>query len=272
MRARRQDRRRRSCAARTASSKSVRAGGRRRDRGRPLHRLLGLPRPADRAGAEDRLRGLVALAALRPRASRCPARAAASSTPLHPRHRARRRAGSGASRCSTASATATSIRSAATSATTRRPRPCSPISTASRSRDPLAAALHHRAPAASSGTRTASPSASPAASWSRSNRTSIHLIQTGIARLHDDVPGPRLRAAPTIDALQPADAVRVRAHPRLPRAPLQRDRARRHAVLGLLPQHGDSRTPAEKIDAVPASAAASSARTRSCSPRPAGSR
>ena len=36
-------------------------------RRRPVHRLLGLPRPADRAGAEDRLRRLDALAALRSR-------------------------------------------------------------------------------------------------------------------------------------------------------------------------------------------------------------
>ena len=62
---------------------------------------------------------------------RCPAPTAAASRPTPARPRARR-AGSGASRCSTGSATATSI-PAATSPTTRRRRPCSPTSTASRS-------------------------------------------------------------------------------------------------------------------------------------------
>jgi tryptophan halogenase len=62
------------------------AGERRAHRGRPVHRLLGLSRPADRGRAEDRLRRLVPLAALRPR--RCRAVRPHRGRPaLHPRHR-----------------------------------------------------------------------------------------------------------------------------------------------------------------------------------------
>ena len=81
----------------------------REDRGRSVHRLLGLPRPADRRRAEDRLRGLVALAALRPR-GRGALRLVDGAACRTRAPRRARRAGSGASRCSTASAMATSIR------------------------------------------------------------------------------------------------------------------------------------------------------------------
>jgi hypothetical protein len=60
------------------------------DRGRPLHRLLGFPGPADRADPEGRLRGLVALAAQRPRRGHAlrPGRLVGAG---HPRHRPARR-------------------------------------------------------------------------------------------------------------------------------------------------------------------------------------
>ena len=99
-------------------------------RGRVLRRLLRLSRPPHRGGVQDRLRGLDALAAVRPRrrralrvarAARCPTRAPPRAAP----------AGSGAFRCSTASATAT-CSAADSSAKTRPPPRCSPTSTARR--------------------------------------------------------------------------------------------------------------------------------------------
>ena len=109
-----------------------------------------------------------------------PAPMAAASRPSPARPPATR-AGSGGSRSSTGSATATSIR-AATSPTTRPPRPCSPISTASRSPTPAPFASP---PAAerSSGKRTASPWASPRASWSRSNPPASTSSNRAVTRL-----------------------------------------------------------------------------------------
>jgi tryptophan halogenase len=71
----------------TASSNRGGAGKRRGRRGRVVPRLLGLPRPADRADAEDRLRGLEPLAALRPRLGRA-LRTVRRAAALHPRQRA----------------------------------------------------------------------------------------------------------------------------------------------------------------------------------------
>ena len=62
-----QDRRGRTAHPRAATSAAVIARERDAGRRRPVRRLLGLPRAADRAGARGRVRGLVALAALRPR-------------------------------------------------------------------------------------------------------------------------------------------------------------------------------------------------------------
>ena len=98
----------------------ARAGQRTAHRRRPVHRLHRLPRPADRADAEGRLRGLDPLAAQRQRGGgadrirgrrRCRTRARSRT----------RRAGSGASRCSIASATAWCT-AAAIYRTTSRPR------------------------------------------------------------------------------------------------------------------------------------------------------
>ena len=105
------------------------AGKRRAHRGRAVHRLLGLPGPADRTDPQDRLRGLDPLAALRPGRRRA-VRERRRTSPPTPAPPPATPAGSGASRCSTAPATATSI-PATTSATIRPPRPCWPTSTAS---------------------------------------------------------------------------------------------------------------------------------------------
>ena len=85
------------------------ADGRTRSRRRPVRRLLGHARAADRRCAGRRLRGLEPVAALRPGAWRCRARAFRRSRPIRGRPR-RRPAGNGGSRCSTGSATAMSMR------------------------------------------------------------------------------------------------------------------------------------------------------------------
>ena len=85
-----QDRRRRA-AWRDGFIAAVEAGERRAHRGRPVHRLLGLPRAADRAGAADRLRGLDALAALRSRGRRALRERTEPLAALHPRDRAQGR-------------------------------------------------------------------------------------------------------------------------------------------------------------------------------------
>ena len=77
-------------------------------RRRPVHRLLRLPRPADRARARRRLSNDWTHGCRATAPSRCRASAATRSCPTRRRSRARPD-GSGASRSSTASATATSI-------------------------------------------------------------------------------------------------------------------------------------------------------------------
>ena len=114
---------------------------------------------------QDRLRGLDALAALRPRHRRA-LRVARPAHALHPLHRAQRR-----------------LAVAHSAAAPHRQRPCVlqplhqrrrgrarrcwPIWTASALAEPRAAALRDRQAQARPGTATASPSACPAASWSR---------------------------------------------------------------------------------------------------------
>ena len=82
---------------------------RRADRRRSVHRLLGLSRAADRADARGRVRGLERLAAQRPR-DRDPVREQRRRAAADPRRPRAPPAGNGASRSSTASATAMSIR------------------------------------------------------------------------------------------------------------------------------------------------------------------
>ena len=264
---RRQGRRRRA-ARRGRVHRSRDARERRAHRGRPVHRLLRLPRPAHRAGAEDRLRRLDALAALRSR-GRGALRERRRAHALHALHRAH---GGLAVAHSAAASHRQWLRvfERATSATTR-PRPrCWPISTARRS--PSRASCGSSPGAArSSGTRTASRWASPAGFLEPLESTSIHLIQSGIARLMAVFPDRRF--TPVDDRrLQPRDDLGVRAHPRFHRAALSRHRARRFAAVELLPQHEHSRLAAAEDRHVPASGAASSARTTSCSPKRAGSR
>ena len=89
--------------------KAVKLTRRPRGRGGPVRRLLGHARAADRRRARRRLRGLEPVAAVRPRPGGA-MRERVAAHALHALDRARRPAGSGASRCSTASAMATSIR------------------------------------------------------------------------------------------------------------------------------------------------------------------
>ncbi len=102
------------------------------------------------------------------RAIAVPTRKQRRRAAAHPRHRARPPAGNGASRSSTASATATSIR-AHTFPTTRRWRRCSPTSTARRSPIPITCGSR-RGGASSRGSRTWWRWGWPAGSSSRSNR------------------------------------------------------------------------------------------------------
>ena len=71
--------------------------------------------------------------------------------------------------------------------------------------------------------------------------TSIHLIQSMIARLLFMFPGDGFDQA-TIDKFNCDGAHRARGDPRFPGAALHGHRARRHAVLAPLPRHPQSRT------------------------------
>ena len=104
-----QDRRGRA-AWRDRLRRGGRAGERRARRGRAVHRLLGLPRPADRADARRPASRTGRPGCPTTAPSRCRAKARRRPQAADPRDRARPPAGNGASRSSTGSATATSIR------------------------------------------------------------------------------------------------------------------------------------------------------------------
>ena len=239
----------RQCAPKAASSRSsqnaetgfvealvLQSGGARR--GRPLHRLLGLSRPADRADAQVGLRGLVASGCRATARSPSPCESSDDQQPLT-RSTARpagwqwriplqHRIGNGYVYSSAHICDDEAARDAA-----RQPRRRA-------ARRPETASLQRRPPQASRGSRTSSRWDLPAASSSRSNSTSIHLVQTGIARLMTLFPTAPFDEL-EIERYNDRDHPGICRHPRLPGPALQRDRARRLRLLGLLPD--DRRRP-----------------------------
>ena len=197
---------------------------------------------------QDRVRGLDALAALRPRGRRARAKAPRRSRPTRARPRAtagwqwriplQHRIGNGYVYCSRfisddeAAATLLANLDGKALAEPRllRSRP---------------------AGARSSGTRTASRWGSRAGFMEPLESTSIHLIQSGITQLAAMFPGPHFRSGATRMNTTALQIARVRAHPRLHHPALQRDRAGRHTAVAILPQHADSGRPDLPDQSVP---------------------
>ena len=212
---------------RAASSPRSRSTAATRVDGRLLRRRFGVPRPVDRGDAEDRLRGLVALAALRPRPGGAE-RPHRRPGPLHPRHRPRRRLAV-AHPAPAPHRQRHGLLQRLHGRGRGRRRRCSPTWRARRW--PIRARCASR-PAcdAAPGTATCWPWDSPAASWSRWSPTSIHFIQSAIAKLLSLFP-TRACAESDGGAVQPHLPRRHGERARFPDPALPRQRRPRRAVL-----------------------------------------
>ena len=211
--------------------------GRRVDGG-PVHRLLRLPRPADRAGVARPATTTGRHWLPCDRALAVPCASAGALTP-YTRSTAAPPAGNGASRCSTASATATST-AAASSATTRpRPRLLANLDGEALA-EPRAAALHHRQAHSRSGTRNCVAIGLAGGFLEPLESTSIHLIQKSITYLMNLFPdrGFSPVLSDEFNRLALAEYEHIRDFVVLHYHANARDDAR---AMALLPQHEHSR-------------------------------
>ena len=173
------------------------AGRRRDDRGDLFIDCSGFRGLLIEQALKTGYRGLDALAALRPRGGGAVRSDGADCTPYTARPRARR-AGNGASRCSTASATAMSI-AAPIISDDEAARDAARQSRRRAAGRAAAAALHHRRGASDAGTGTASRWAWPAGFLEPLESTSIHLIQAALIAADAAVSRRATSTPPTID-------------------------------------------------------------------------